>query len=175
MKLYSEEYRRQLIEMHAKTGWGNGGHKRVEAVNRLAVDHQATSILDYGCGKGALKTTLVEKYNWPASAIHEYDPGIPGKHVRPAPADVVACTDVLEHIEPDCLTAVIENLFNVTKKVAYILIVKQLAGKTLPDGRNTHLIVEPTMWWMGRLCDVPWRRVDIISDDEKTLIVEAWR
>ena len=39
--------------------------------------------------------------------IKEYDPAIPGKDSLPEPADIVVCSDVLEHIEPNYLLNVL--------------------------------------------------------------------
>lgn len=173
MELLTPEYKALLTEMHETTGWGAGGHKRAANVNALAVGYGARHILDYGCGKGTLKRELVERWNWPVGVIREYDPGIPEKSELPEPADVVACTDVLEHIERDKLVAVIWHLFSLTQKAAYLLIVKQLSGKTLPDGRNAHLIVEPTAYWVDTLQIAPWSELEILDDDPKTLIIKA--
>ncbi|MDP1683387.1 MAG: hypothetical protein Q8L39_16645 [Burkholderiales bacterium] len=82
-------------------------------------------ILDYGCGKGLLKSTL----GWP---IREYDPAIPGKDTPPEPADFVTCTDVLEHIEPECLEHVLNDLQRLTRKIAFLNIATRPAKKFWP-------------------------------------------
>jgi 2-polyprenyl-3-methyl-5-hydroxy-6-metoxy-1,4-benzoquinol methylase len=65
----------------------------------------------------------------------------------PEPHDIVACTDVLEHIEPDCLDDVLKDIRRCTKKVAFLLIATRPAIKVLADGRNAHLIQQPYTWW----------------------------
>jgi hypothetical protein len=102
------------------------------------------SLLDYGCGKGMLAKQL----DFP---IWEYDPAIPGKDNPPRPADLVVAIDVLEHIEPEYLDRVIDDIYRCTKKIAFFAIGTQPSTKTLPDGRNTHLIVQDKQWWMDRL------------------------
>lgn len=101
-------------------------------------------ILDYGCGQRTLERDL----GW---AIRNYDPCIPGLDASPDPADVVVCTDVLEHIELECLDEVLDDLRRVTRKAGFFVIATRPAEKTLPDGRNAHLIQEPISWWMPRL------------------------
>jgi hypothetical protein len=101
-------------------------------------------MLDYGCGKGLLAKSL----DFP---IWEYDPAIPGKDNPPNPADLVVCIDALEHIEPDYLSAVLFDLSRCVKKVGYFIINTKEAIKKLPDGRNTHLIVEGKEWWKEKL------------------------
>ena len=76
---------------------------------------------------------------------------IEGKDKPAHPADLVICIDTLEHIEPDYLDAVLTDLMRCTKKVGYFIINTKAAGKTLPDGRNTHLIQEGKDWWKERI------------------------
>jgi len=62
----------------------------------------------------------------------------------------VICTDVMEHIEPECLDDVIDDLKRVTNIVLVVNIALRPAKKTLADGRNAHLIVKDIEWWMGK-------------------------
>lgn len=65
----------------------------------------------------------------------------------------MACIDVLEHIEPDCLDAVLDDMRRCTLNGIFLTIHCFPAGKTLPDGRNAHLIQQPTHWWLPKLCE----------------------
>jgi hypothetical protein len=69
----------------------------------------------------------------------------------PDPADIVACTDVLEHIEPECLEDVLADLRRVTKKMGFFTIATRPAKKFLSDGRNAHLIQQDARWWLEKL------------------------
>lgn len=102
------------------------------------------TVLDYGCGKGTLAKTL-------PFPIWEYDPAIKNKDWPPRPSELVVCADVLEHIEPECLDAVLDDLASLTLDVAYFVIHTKPAGKDLPDGRNAHLIQEGKDWWERKL------------------------
>ena len=64
------------------------------------------------------------------------------------------CTDVLEHIEPDCVDMVIEDIFRLTKRAAFLVIANRPALRALPDGRNAHLIQEGPEWWLPKLWSV---------------------
>lgn len=142
----SEYYRglnRQLHETNPK--FGSSGKKYTTHVSRLAEEMGNPRVLDYGCGKGLLAQSL------PHIAFDEYDPAIEGKDAEPQPAELVACTDVLEHIEPDYLDAVLADLHRVTLKRGFFNICTRPAVKTLADGRNAHLIVEPEEWWRAKL------------------------
>ncbi len=101
-------------------------------------------ILDYGCGQRTLERDL-------GFAIRNYDPCISGLDAAPDPADLVVCTDVLEHIEPECLDEVLDDLQRLTRNAGFFVIATRPAEKTLPDGRNAHLIQEPLGWWMPKL------------------------
>ncbi len=69
------------------------------------------------------------------------------------PADLVCCIDVLEHIEPLYLDAVLADLRRITVNVGMFTIHTGPAMKTLTDGRNAHLIQKPSSWWLPKLCE----------------------
>ena len=124
--------------------YGVGGSSHADTVLKLATALNTTIILDYGCGKGYLARGL-------PFPIWEYDPAIPGKEEVPRPADIVVCTSVLEHVEPDKLNAVLHDIQRCTQKVCYFVIDTVPATKNLPDGRNAHLTVQKRAWWERRL------------------------
>lgn len=143
--LISSEYKTLNAQLHAQNiAYGVGGGKHAPVVLKMAATLKNPSILDYGCGKGY----LAKEIPFP---IWEYDPAIPGKDASPRPADLVVCSDVLEHIEPDRLPYVLTDLKRVVKHLGYFVIHVGPAAKTLPDGRNTHLIQQPKAWWDAQL------------------------
>lgn len=145
--LISSEYQEQNAELHRKNAYyGTSSGKWVDVVMQLVNRKGARSVLDYGCGKGDLGRGL-------SFPIAEYDPSIPGKDSRPEAADLVVCTDVLEHIEPECLDAVLDDLKALTRKAVFLSVATRPAKKTLPDGRNAHLIIKPAEWWLPKLMD----------------------
>lgn len=142
----SPSYRAVLREQYAShNGWGAGGRTHAGTVREWALDLKAKTALDYGCGKGTLAPVLPD-LEW-----QEYDPGIVGKDGLPRPADIVVCTDVLEHIEPDRLDAVLAHLRLLTLKGGFFVIALSMAALTLPDGRNAHLIIQKPDWWSAKL------------------------
>lgn len=144
-EVISAAYRDLNKQLHKQNiAYGVGGGKHAKIVLELCKNLDTRSILDYGCGKGY----LAKEIPFP---IWEYDPAIPGKDESPRPADLVVCTDVLEHIEPDKILVVLADLRRCTKKVGYFTIHTGPAQKTLPDGRNTHLIQQKRQWWKNRL------------------------
>ncbi len=142
--LISSTYRDLNAQLHETHRYGARGDKWADKVVDLAAAHDVSSVLDYGCGKGALKTAISGRL---AATVSEYDPAIPGKQDMPVQADMVVCTDVLEHIEPECLDAVITHLHSLSGKILFAAVSTRLAVKTLADGRNAHLIVQPADVW----------------------------
>lgn len=144
-ELISTDYATMNRQLHHDNlAYGVGGGRHAKVVTSLADSLHTTSILDYGCGKGYLAKEL-------PFPIWEYDPAIPGKDTAPRPADIVVCTDVLEHIEPDKLFYVLDDIRRCLKQVGYFVIHTGPAQKTLPDGRNTHLIQQGANWWRTKL------------------------
>jgi hypothetical protein len=91
----------------------------------------------------------------------------------PVPAELVCCIDVLEHIEPECLEDVLDHLEELTQRVAFISINTAAAGKTLPDGRNAHLIQRPMEWWFPKIVErFKLQTLQAVSEREFYVIVQ---
>ena len=147
MTLISADYTRLNSELHERNAaYGTSGSLYAEDILSLYSALGALSILDYGAGKGTLKKSLPEEID-----VREYDPAIENIALRPGAADLVTCTDVLEHIEPECLAEVLEDINSLAVKGVFLSIACRPAKKFLDDGRNAHLIVEKPMWWMSKL------------------------
>jgi hypothetical protein len=144
-ELISAEYRALNTQLHRENlAYGVGGGRHAATVKKLRSCDGVESVLDYGAGKGYLAKAL----DFP---IWQYDPAIPEIAETPRPADLVVCTDVLEHIEPERLTYVLGDLRRCVKRIGYFVIHTGPASKTLPDGRNTHLIQHGETWWRKKL------------------------
>jgi hypothetical protein len=150
MERITERYRVLNRELHARAGgFGGKGRKWLPTVLAIAAHVDAQSLLDYGCGQGSLMLAIHEALRKAPGRprLTDYDPAIPGRDNEPAPADLVVCTDVLEHVEPGCLAAVLAHLRALTQKALFLVVALDPANKILSDGRNAHLIQEPPAWW----------------------------
>jgi hypothetical protein len=147
----SPAYRMQLVALHNQQRWGADGGKHTAAVRALWQKFQPKTVLDYGCGENRLAESLKEEFR-----ISGYDPGIPTRASMPKPCDMLICTDVLEHVEPAKLDAVLDHIWRVTGQVGYLVISTKLANAVLPDGRNAHLSVHAPEWWMEKLRTIGW-------------------
>lgn len=138
------EYKALQQQLHANGNYGVSGAKHADKIMGLCQKLGTKDVLDYGCGKQTLQKNL-------PFPINQYDPCIPGLDAEPEPADLVVCTDVMEHIELGCLNDVIQHLHQLCKKVVFLDIAQRPAQKYLADGRNAHLIQMPTLWWIQKL------------------------
>ena len=113
-------------------------------VPKLGRRYDTKDVLDYGCGKGGLAKLL----DFP---IKEYDPAIPEKSAPPDFADIVICASVLEHVEPECLDDVVQDLRRCMRRAGLIIVPHNPAIDFLPDGRNAHRTIESLEWWREKL------------------------
>lgn len=163
------------------------GEHLVEQFIKLANPQRHHKVIDFGCGtgRGALK---INKYTGAKVLMLDFagnclDPEVKKKTVlaaddnddgfrfmrhdlrEPCPeyADFGYCTDVLEHIEPDDVDAVLAGILGSAKYVF-------LAISTVPDhmgalvGEPLHLTVQPFSWWKERLAK--WVKVEWSQDAE---------
>ena len=145
-ELISAAYRALNADLHAvRADYGNRGHRHANWIDLLAEEYKCRSILDYGCGKGDLARRVK---CWDVRA---YDPAIPEYAEAPRPADLVACMDVLEHVEPDKIHAVLDHLRSLTWKICAFSICTEPSGHFLADGRNAHILLRSSAWWTAQL------------------------
>lgn len=153
-------------EMHATRHYGTHGSQHAARVFMAAAQlhrkHGSCSVLDYGSGPGLLTEAIERCFpDIPQLSYYEYDPAFAGKDANPSPADLVFCGDALEHVEPECVDAVLKHLSDLTKQILIVVINLKEAKKTLPDGRNAHICIQRSQWWLSKL-----RRHFIIGEEQ---------
>lgn len=144
--LISDDYRALNQSLHdSNSRYGAGGHRWARLVKQLVTTHGLVDVLDYGCGKQTLAKAL------PGITVRGYDPAFAELAQTPAPADLVVCGDVLEHVEPEHVDAVLDDLARCTRRMAFLVIATRPARKVLPDGRNAHLSQMPASRWLEKI------------------------
>jgi len=147
MQTISTEYLKLNAKLHeTDPEYGcRGGEKWGGIVSDTANSIDAIDILDYGAGKQSLAKCLA------VFDVTSYDPAIRELSVRPSPHNVVACLDVLEHVEPELIDNVLADIQMLMKQVGVLVINTKKAGKVLADGRNAHLLQRDHQWWLTKL------------------------
>jgi hypothetical protein len=145
MQLISPEYRQEQERLHAKGNYGTASLQFGEIVSELVEKTGAETLLDYGCGSMQNLRKVLD-----CDVLYlGYDPAVPEFSCK-VPSDLVTCIDVLEHIEPELLENVLDDLQSLTKRWAFMTVHTGPARKTLSDGRNAHLIQQPPCWWLPK-------------------------
>lgn len=148
--LITEQYRDEQKALHSVGNYGTAALKFGGIVSSLLDALECETILDYGCGS---KRSLLQVLEVDHDVRYQgYDPAIPGADKK-EPADLVTCIDVLEHIEPELLDNVLDDLQSLSPKWAFFTIHTGPANKVLSDGRNAHLIQQPPAWWLPKLLE----------------------
>ena len=154
-QLISDEYREMQAKLHENPNYGIASTYFAPIVDDVIQQFKINDLLDYGAGKLRLKESIKSEVNYTA-----YEPSNPKYADTPEPTEFVTCIDVLEHIEPELLDNVLNELQRVTLKYGFFTIHTGPALKTLPDGRNAHLIQQPYTWWQPKIKE----RFEIIKD-----------
>ena len=159
MTSITPEYSLILKHMHESRPpdkkWGSTGARNAgdQIASILRGRSRIRSVLDYGAGQGSLGVAC--KY-WDGEWV-DYDPGIPGIDKLPERSfDMIVSSDVLEHVEPECIDDVIVWMKAHATQCMYHHIACDPCGLTLPDGRNAHLITERLEWWRAKFETPGW-------------------
>lgn len=153
-RLISDDYRKQQSELHKNPDYGVASIHFAPIVSKVCNQYGVEELLDYGCGKGRLAQNLNVDHSM---MVQQYDPAMPEWADVPEPSEMCACIDVLEHIEPSLLDNVLDDLQRVTVRIGVFTVSTVFAEKTLDDGRNAHLIVQPMEWWLPKI----WERFEL--------------
>lgn len=144
-ELISEQYRAEQTALHAKGNYGTASLQFGQLVSALVERTGSKTLLDYGCGS---MRNLMKVLDCDVQYLG-YDPAVP-EFSHKAPSDMVVSIDVLEHIEPELLDNVLDDLQSLTQGYAFFTVHTGPAKKILSDGRNAHLIQQPPAWWLPK-------------------------
>ena len=148
MQLMSDAYRVLNEQLHSeRADYGAKGSRWANHVNQIIRNFNIKTVLDYGCGKGTLGQVISSS----VKEVQNYDMCVPGFTKRPHSAQLVVCTDVLEHVEPECEDNVLYDIASLTERLVFFNISLRPALKTLPDGRNTHINIKSQNAWLKKI------------------------
>lgn len=145
--LITDAYRAEQEALHAKGNYGTASLAFGAIVTDIVDKSGAVTLLDYGCGSMRNLAKVLEPDH--DLQYQGYDPAVPGAEKK-EPADLVTCIDVLEHIEPELLDNVLDDLQSLSPGLAFMTVHTGPAQKILSDGRNAHLIQQPADWWLPK-------------------------
>lgn len=122
-------------------------------IKKLISQFAATSLLDFGCGKG---------YQYSKERVHEkyfncilpslYDPGVPEYSQMPeGKFDGVFTCDVMEHIPEEYIDEVLTQIYSKANKFVFISTSDIPAHAVLPNGENAHVTLKPCSWWIEKI------------------------
>lgn len=148
--LITAAYQEEQQKLHENPDYGVASIQYAPIVtqylNRLGV----TELLDYGAGKCRLFDAIKPDH---AMKLQAYDPGVLKLSGDPTPMQMVACIDVLEHVEPHLLDNVLDHIKELAVEYVFLSIHTGPAVKVLSDGRNAHLIQEGPEWWLPKIME----------------------
>jgi hypothetical protein len=147
----SDAYLALQQELHKNPNYGVASLSYAPIVMDLMRQAGVRSLSDYGAGKCNLHKALQER-GLKGYEYFPYDPVFP-EYGPPKPAELVCCIDVLEHIEPEYLDSVLDDLKAITRRLGFFSVHTGPAVKVLADGRNAHIIQQPSSWWLPKLCE----------------------
>jgi len=161
--MITEAYQKQLVQLHSKQKWGAQGWKALPDVLGLILQYQLKkpTILDYGAGEQTFEKTA--KWALPQAKVTSFDPGIPGiDKLAASQWDIIVCTDVMEHVEPQFVDQTLAALRAFTGRAAHLVIACTPAKTILPDGRNAHLTIQPDLWWLDKVTPL-WKSYEVLQ------------
>jgi len=117
----------------------------IKEIDQLMVTHDCKNILDFGCGKALF---------WPEhwkNKIQGYDPAVAKFNEEPRSADMVICTDVMEHIPESSVDDALRHISSLSEKWSFFVIDTKKAKKKFLNGENCHVTIKPRDWWQNKL------------------------
>ena len=153
---WTDEYGEQMRKMHEAGGFGIHGYTDIEWSSRAIISlicslQRPIKVMDYGAGAGTYADAVEKVFKM--VSVTSYDPFHPKFRDNPEPGvhDAVNCTDVLEHVELECVDNTLKFIADRAKFMACFSIGLDDAMKILPDGRNAHVTQKSPKWWANKL------------------------
>ena len=167
---------------------GHSLEDEIKPIAALIRETGAKTVLDYGAGKGVHyqpydgepeESRHRSQPSWPGVKVTCYDPCYkPFSAPYEGRYDGVICTDVVEHLPPEDVPWVLDEMFKAATKFVYVATVSYPANKSLYSGANAHSTVALPAWWQGQMESAARRNPHVrwvLSCDEKTKLGKKTR
>jgi 2-polyprenyl-3-methyl-5-hydroxy-6-metoxy-1,4-benzoquinol methylase len=169
-KIINQYYQVYLEESTNGKVYGKSSEDLLEKIFPLIKKLNPKSIIDYGCGRSSLINYF---WNDGKRKLYKYDPAIPEYvELKTEKADLVICTDVLEHL-PEFYTSTVVKLIKKLSDNVIFTISLIPARKKLPSGINAHITIRPAEFWID-LIGFVFDNVIVIEQDNKGLFLKTW-
>ena len=168
MTITNSELIEQYAELHRTKQYGVSANRYLTHVRACIVDLRARTVLEYGCGRSRLSESLSSAdLEW-----RKYDPALPEFSKRPEGiADLVVCTDVMEHIPVSDVDDVLRHIASFSKSVFFHISTRP-ANNILPNGQNAHCTVWSPEKWENKLREhFPATKVLHVHPDDSCLLI----
>ncbi len=140
-------------------------HPYQRLVADLVQIESATSILDYGCGPGRGLSKFLD------IPVVDYDPAVSGIDIAPETKfDIVVANHVLENVEQQCINAVLEHLYRLTRKVLFLSVCCNPSRKQFADGTPVPRFARDAEWWMAKLTSL-FISIEVLDNSDSELII----
>jgi 2-polyprenyl-3-methyl-5-hydroxy-6-metoxy-1,4-benzoquinol methylase len=139
---------------------------------------EGDSIIDLGCGTGRAAVALAKSPLRPRVVLLDFCPIALEQDAYAMPFfnaclwrlpsnigryDWIFCVDVLEHIPPDHVNEVLDNMAKITKHGGFLQICTVPDGCGSMIGEKLHLTVESAEWWSVKIKE-RWKVYQMIVD-----------
>jgi hypothetical protein len=155
MPLITEGYRRLQRDLHRRYEYdiGNSVPEALQLVRVLRPSERPVRLLDYGSGRGTLKRAIeADPVLAEMIQVWEYDPTVKGCDIPPdRGSHFVACLNVLDHVEPECLDDVLAHMALCTLETCIMVISMRTSSRIMKDGRQAHICLLPAEEWRAAL------------------------
>jgi 2-polyprenyl-3-methyl-5-hydroxy-6-metoxy-1,4-benzoquinol methylase len=166
-EIINEYYKIYWAESSGGKLYGKSSEDLLEWITPYIKELNPKTILDWGCGRSCLVN-----YFWKDGErkIYKYDPAIHEYKDKPEiVADLLLCTDVLEHIPKEHLALCFQEIFKHSRKQIFTVSMIK-ARKKLPCGMNAHVNVQNRTYWVKEFKRY-FDNVQVLKEDDNMIAV----
>ena len=153
-----DEKRKYLNLLKERPSYGstNHGKNALGFITEYLKNYERGTIVDFGCGANNFLLSFRNKHN--CIGIDFVNPGadlIESMHETSLPnniADITTSFDALEHLIPEEVDEVLEEMRRVSKpNKPFVFSISHKPSRITSLGKNLHPTVETRKWWIDKL------------------------